>query len=104
MLTFSHCILLYLVAGAYLHESNFGATLLSQIWSVMLIGLLWEYIFDSRMAYYLCLPLIAYVSYSEIMRMPTDADWERHGMQAVYPSGSPIQLYLPVEKPKITVS
>ena len=96
MLTFVHLILLSLLSGAYIYESNFSYPLL-HIWGIIFIGFLFNYVFDSQLMYYLGLPIIPYFLYNEIMRVPTQRDWQRLGMQAVSEPGSSIQLYLPTQ-------
>lgn len=97
MLQFAHIILLYLLLGVYLYESNLFISYMPYIWFSFLIALLGEFLFDSQILLYLCIPLCGYFAYQEVVRVPTEADWEKIGFKAVYPSGSGVQLYLPPE-------
>jgi hypothetical protein len=93
MLSFIHVILLYLFSGVYLYENNLFISYTPYIWTSFLIALLGDFLFDSVFFCYLCIPLCGYFAYQEVMRVPTDADWEKLGFYAVYPPGSAIQLY-----------
>ena len=98
MLSFIHVILLYLLSGVYLYENKLFISYTPYIWTSFFLALLGDFVYDSVFFCYLCIPLCGYFAYQEVMRVPTEADFEKLGFRGVYPSGSGIQLYLPQSK------